>query len=746
MKRSVFKMLAAAAAAAAIAPGTAGAIGIMIPSDRSLGPLAIESHRVEIDITDRAAVTKVDQVFRNSSDRILEATYIFPLPEGSSVSQFALWVNGQRTEGEVLERDAARRIYEEIVARMVDPGLIEYIGGNLFRARVFPIPARGEQRVEIRFTSTLAYESGLVRYVYPMKTPGRSAETLRDFTLTARIESAVPIQSIYSPTHEVDVTRRNDNHATAGFERQRADLGKDFVLYFSVSREDVGLSLLAHRPDREDGFFMMMVTPRKDLDEQEVMGKHVTFVVDTSGSMSGEKMDGAREALRFCLDRLGSDDVFNVIRFSSDVEALSDSPIAASAANKERAGEFVRRLRALGGTAIDAALAKALEQPTESGVPHMIVFITDGMPTVGETDPVRIVDRVTSANDRKSRIFVFGLGNDVNANFLDMIAQRNRGTAEYARSGEELEVKLSAFYAKIAFPVMANLALRAGRGVELLDVFPRELPDLFHGSQLLLLGRYRGDGEVSVSLGGDVGRQTKTFTYDVGFPNRENDNDFLPHLWATRKVGYLLDNIRLGGENSELREEVIALGRRYGIVTPYTSYLVTEDGPAPPPRPIPLGGGDRDDFGPPMGATRAPEPEARAMQAFGAFDQAAGAASAPATMGEGGRRMSEEIRGMRERERAETGSTTRFVAGRLFLWRGGAWVEDGAAGAGRTIEIKYMSAAWFDLISLRPDLRQVLSLGENVTVKVGDGRTVVVRAAAGRETIERDELRRFVER
>ncbi len=433
MKRSVFKMLAAAAAAAAIAPGTAGAIGIMIPSDRSLGPLAIESHRVEIDITDRAAVTKVDQVFRNSSDRILEATYIFPLPEGSSVSQFALWVNGQRTEGEVLERDAARRIYEEIVARMVDPGLIEYIGGNLFRARVFPIPARGEQRVEIRFTSTLAYESGLVRYVYPMKTPGRSAETLRDFTLTARIESAVPIQSIYSPTHEVDVTRRNDNHATAGFERQRADLGKDFVLYFSVSREDVGLSLLAHRPDREDGFFMMMVTPRKDLDEQEVMGKHVTFVVDTSGSMSGEKMDSAREAVRFCLDRLRSDDVFNVIRFSSDVEALSDSPMAASAANKERAGEFVRGMRALGGTAIDAALAKALEQPIQSGVPHMIVFITDGMPTVGETDPVRIVDRVTRTNDRKSRIFAFGLGNDVNANFLDMIAQRNRGTAEYAR-------------------------------------------------------------------------------------------------------------------------------------------------------------------------------------------------------------------------------------------------------------------------------------------------------------------------
>ena len=762
--------------ALAVAPSAASAIGILLPTDRSLGPMAIESHRVDISITDRAAVTKVDQVFENRTDQILEATYIFPLPAGSSVSQFALWINGQRTEGEVLERDAAARIYQDIVARIRDPGLIEYMGGNLFKARVFPIPARGEQRVEIQFTSVLSYEAGVYRYLYPMKTSGQSASTMRDFTVTAKIDSAIPLQTIYSPTHEVDIARRDDHHATAGFEKNRADLGKDFLLYFTVSPEDVGLSLLTYRPAHQDGYFMMMITPRNDLEDDEVMGKHVTFVLDTSGSMSGDKMDKAKQALRFCLEHLGSDDLFNVIRFSSGVEALSDAPLNASAANLEQAKDFVANLRALGGTAISEALEAALDQPDEEGVPHIIVFLTDGMPTVGQTDTDRIIRDVRDWNERRARIFVFGLGEDVNANFLDAISTANRGTSEYAHGGEELERKLSGFYSKIAFPVMADLVLKVDGDVDLFDIYPRETPDLFHGSQLLLLGRYRDDGDAEVILGGKVGAQTKTYSYEVNFPDRERDNDFLAHLWATRKVGFLLDEIRLRGENSELRDEVIALGREYGIVTPYTSYLVTED--EPPIVPNRLGWRDRDEgrWGPPpaepawgvfdMAAAEEPlggggwsspgtaaAPAAAApiaadyerYHALSTVTRSAGQTSGSAASGDDGRRMSEQLREMREADRQQTGGFTQYVAGRLFVRTGSGWVEDGAAGAGSTLEIKYLSRAYFDLLAAHPELSALLSLGEDVTLRVGDGKALVIRASSGRETVSADELESFFE-
>lgn len=761
--------------ALASAPGVASAIGILLPTDRSLGPMAIESHRVEISITDRAAVTKVDQVFLNRTDQILEATYIFPLPAGSSVSQFALWINGQRTEGEVLEREAAARIYQDIVARIRDPGLIEYLGGNLFKARVFPIPARGEQRVEIQFTSVLSYEAGVYRYLYPMKTSGQSASTMRDFTVTARIDSAIPIQSIYSPTHEVDIARRDDHHATAGFEKSRADLGRDFLLYFTVSPEDVGLSLLTYRPAHEDGYFMMMITPRNDLEDDEVMGKHVTFVLDTSGSMSGDKMDKAKEALRFCLEHLGSDDLFNVIRFSSGVEALSEAPLPASSANVQKAKDFVADLRALGGTAISDALEAALDQPEEEGVPHIIVFLTDGMPTVGQTDTDRIIRDVENWNERRARIFVFGLGEDVNANFLDAIAAANRGTSEYARGGEELEQKLSGFYGKIAYPVMADLVLKVDGDADLYDIYPRETPDLFHGSQLLLIGRYRHDGDAEVILGGKVGVQTKTYSYEVNFPERERDNEFLAHLWATRKVGFLLDEIRLHGENRELRDEVIALGREYGIVTPYTSYLVTEDEPVvavpnrlgwrddeqgrwnPPPEPAWFGVNDIAAAEQPMGGGgwsspgTAPAPAAAApiaadyerYRALSTVTRSAGQTSGEAASGDDGRRMSEELRGMREAEREQTGGLTRYVAGRLFVRSGGGWVEDGAAGARATLEIKYLSRAYFDVLAAHPELSALLSLGEDVTLRVGDDKALVVRASAGRETVPADELEEF---
>lgn len=269
----VVLLLALTALALFGAPGAAHAAGLLLPTDGAVGPLAIRSHRVTVSVHERIAETRVVQVFRNNTERQLEGTYLFPLPEGASVSGFAMTVNGVRQEGQVLEAAAARQIYEGIVARLQDPGLVEHLGNNLFRARVFPIPPRGDQTIELRFTQTLGYESGTLHYRYPLRTSGPQASTLEDFTLSATIESRVPIRAVYSPTHRVDTTRRGDHAATVGFEEGRAALDRDFDLFYTVADGDVGLSVLTHRPPGEDGYFLMMVAPRTEATEREVIGK-----------------------------------------------------------------------------------------------------------------------------------------------------------------------------------------------------------------------------------------------------------------------------------------------------------------------------------------------------------------------------------------------------------------------------------------------------------------------------------------
>jgi Ca-activated chloride channel family protein len=776
--RSALRLITALMALVAwLVAWPAQATGLLIPGDTSLGPLAIRSHRVNVEISERVAETRVVQVFRNHTDRVLEATYIFPLPPGASVSGFAMMVNGQRQEGQVLEANEARGIYEGIVARLRDPGLVEYIGGNLFRARVFPIPPRGDQQVEIRFTQTLDYQSSTLHYRYPLRTSGPQAATMEDFTLSATIASRTPIRAIYSPTHRIDTTRRGERAATVGFEEGRAALDRDFDLFYTVADADVGLSVLTHRTANEDGYFLMMLAPRTETTEREVIGKDLLFVVDTSGSMAGEKMEHARQALRAWIERLNPDDTFNILRFSTDVEPLAEASLSASPENRARALRFVNSMDASGGTAIEPALRQALAVPTRRGAPRVVVFLTDGMPTVGETSVTRIVQDVSQQNGGNAQVFVFGLGDDVNTTFLDLLAQQNRGAADYARSGAEMSTLLAGFYNKIAFPVLADLRL-ALRGAEAYDIYPRDLGTLYRGGQLVVTGRYRHPGATEVALTATVANQqdARTFAWPVTLPASDDGNAFIPRVWGTRKVGYLLDEIRLRGENPELRESVIQLARRFGIVTPYTSYLIT-DQPSPQPvveepfaanrrgspRPlsvaVPSGGMAVDDVT--RAAPRQPAPARPAderREAFRAFQSLGGGAAArpamtspsaaPATAsapmtpppppapavdatGEAGRRISSTLRDMREAEVANNGpSSARFAAGRSFVERDGVWQEDGlSVGTSRVLRVRALSRGYFALLRLRPNLRDALALGA-VRLRLDAGRVIEVTAAA----------------
>jgi Ca-activated chloride channel family protein len=560
--------------------------GLLIPEDRQVPPLAMVDHQVTIHIDDQVAETRVEQTFRNHTARALEATYVFPVPKGASVRKFTMWVNGKETAGEMVEADKARQIYTDIVRRTQDPGLLEYMGNNLMRLKVFPVPANADQKVALTYTSIAPRDGDLVEYIYPLKTDGKATRTLEKFSIQATIKSQHPIVNVYSPTHSITLRKNSDREVSVSFEREQGLLDKDFQLFYSQGDKDVGLTSIAHRPiSGENGYFMLLISPRVETPKESAIPRDMVLVLDTSGSMRGRKMEQARKALRYCLENLNPQDRFGLIHFATTVNKYRDNLTDATSEQLEQARKWVDQLEATGGTAINDALLAALDfRSSDMGRTFTIVFFTDGCPTIGETNTDRILKNVTGKNTANTRIFTFGVGEEdgLNATFLDQLAEQTRAVSSFVRPAEDIEVKVSGLVSKISHPVLANLKLEAGSDVRLVEMYPPQLPDLFHGGQLVVMGRYTGRGPVALKLTGTVGPETKEYVYETTFPDKTNDEkSFVEHVWARRKVGYLLDQIRLNGEKKELVDEVTLLAKKYGIATPYTSYLIVPDGPIP---------------------------------------------------------------------------------------------------------------------------------------------------------------------
>jgi Ca-activated chloride channel family protein len=378
----------------------------------------------------------------------------------------------------------------------------------------------------------------------------------------------------------VDTVRKSDQEARVGFEGKRVLGDRDFLLYYATSQEEFGANLIAHRERGEDGFLLVLLAPKTGFGEEELPAKDIVFVFDTSGSMAGDKIDQARRALVFCLDNLAKEDRFNVVTFATSLREFDDELVQASDDTVENAIDFVEKMKAVGGTNIEEAMTSALKMLRGSSRPSMVLFLTDGYPTVGETDTDKLVDLIGDENggkrDDEHRIFTFGVGDEVNAQLLDRVTRDNGGAAEYVRPKEDIELKVSSFYAKVSRPVLTDIEMDID-GVKTYDVYPTKLGDLFYGTELRVLGRYDGEGDAKLTLTGETARGREHFTYNVYLPQREDAYGFIPRLWAIRKVGYLLDEIRLKGENKELKDEIVDLALTYGIVTPYTSFLVNED-------------------------------------------------------------------------------------------------------------------------------------------------------------------------
>jgi len=665
-----------------------------LPPDRPIPPaLSIKYHHVEIKINNQYAQTSVDQVFKNNFHHDLEGTYIFPIPEDASITKFSMYIGGEEIKGEVLDKNEAKRIYEEIVRRKKDPALLEYFGDGMFRARVYPILANGETRIKLNYSQVLKSYSGLCQYRYTLATEKFSKDPLETVKLTVDLTSDQPIKNIYSPTHDIKVEKLSDHKAKVSYVEENTRPNKDFILYYTVSNEDIGFSLLTFKDEKEGKFFLGMVSPKVQLPQGTKIKKKVLFILDTSGSMSGKKIEQAQRALAFCLNNLNKNDSFNIIDFDDQVKSFKNGLTLATSQNVEDAIKFLNNCTADGGTNINEALQTGLDQIKGEGGLNLVIFLTDGLPTVGNTNIKDILKNVKEKNNN-AKIFVFGVGYDVNTHFLDRLSQENKGTSDYVSPDEDIEVKVSNFYKKISSPVLANIVLRFD-GVKTSLIYPQQFPDIFEGSQLVILGRFEGEGKASVSLSGTAGDLRKDYSYSVNFTQEKEKNNFIPKLWASRRVAYLIDQIRLYGENNELVDEIVKLSKKYGIINEYTSFLIKAD--------YRLADRELMEQG-----VRVVEEKAKMDVGSGAVYQSKNLLAMQAPLSKD---VYYDASG-----KVQKVNEVMNVENKTFFNKNGLWVDSEYEGKMETIKIEKFSSAYFKILAKNPKIAKYLSLGDNVIV------------------------------
>ena len=555
-------------------------------------PLELRKNNVSVKIKNQVAQTTLEQTFYNPSRQRVEGTYMFPVPQGAKIEKFEMEVNGKMTEAELLDAKKAKQIYEKIVREARDPALMEYSDHGMFKIRIFPIEPGKEKNIKIKYTEILKKDGRITSYHYAMRAEKFLSVPVKDVSLKITVESDKELKSIYSPSHQIDVNREGKKRAVIGYEEENLIPDTNFELLIATDSQKgspIGFDFLTHN-DKESGqgYYTMLLSPGS-WENKKAVPRDIIFAIDTSGSMRVKKLDQAKAALDFCIDKLNPEDRFEIIRYSTETETLFNKLRTAKKQQTKEAKEFVKGLKAGGGTAIEEALVLAIEtvskqENKESIRPTQIIFITDGRPTIGETRTEKIIDRLVKKKQGikgNMRIFSFGIGTDINTKLLDLISQKTKASTEYVLPEENIEHKVSRFYEKVSQPVMANISIKTGDNVRLNEQHPNNLPDLFKGDQLVVFGRYKTkkkgtDNNIKFELDGNIAGEKVKLKFETKI-EKKSKNSFIPKLWATRRVGYLLEEIRLHGENKELKDEVVALSRKWGIVTPYTSYLIIED-------------------------------------------------------------------------------------------------------------------------------------------------------------------------
>jgi len=581
----------------------------------------ISEVRAEVNILQQVATTTLEVSLANPGNRQQEAEMLVPVPDGATVRSFAL--DGKSSEGgaKLLPKAEAKSTYLSIVSRLRDPALLEFAGYNLVRSSVFPVPAHGTQRVRLTYEQVLGADGERVDYVLPRSESFEASAT--PWKITLRVQSKGAISTLYSPSHQISTERVAPGQIRAEVAGAPKIEPGPFRVSYLVERNGVSASLLAYPDPRVGGgyFLLLAGVPAEARPESApAIKREVTLVIDRSGSMEGEKIEQAREAALQVINGLEEGEAFNIIDYSDTIERFAPGPVIKTAETAGKARSYIKRLKSNGGTNIHDALVEALRQETTPEALPLVLFLTDGLPTVGEQRETVIRNSVVSSNKHKRRIFTFGVGYDVNAPLLTSIANATRAATTFVLPKENVEAKVSQVFRRLSGPVLADpqLVVLDGKGEvttrAVRELMPRELGDVFEGDQIVLLGQYQTDEPLLFRLSGNYYGTPRSFDFKFDLKNATTRNSFVPRLWASRKIARLVEQISEAGADAasvsamrvsntvaigrssvtpvssvagapaaapdprlkELVDEIVRLSTEYGILTEYTAFLATE--------------------------------------------------------------------------------------------------------------------------------------------------------------------------
>jgi Ca-activated chloride channel homolog len=539
-------------------------------------PFTLLSQEVTVEIFDQVATTTLTQVFRNDGSYAVGGTFVLPLSEQASVQEYAFWVGGHRVSSSIQEKAEAKKTVERAAARGENAALLEYKDADSFTAKFTELAAGETRRFEVVYSELLPYEDGLVRYSHPLDYASLGLDAPAEILVQVRIEDSKPITRVVSPTFrdDLELSQRSEFRADATLDLRDVAPKTDFELEYRVESEDFGLAFRTFATGEDEGFFVAMIAPKEEASSDDIVKKDIAFVFDVSGSMSGQKIDQARQALKGCLNLMNPGDGTYIVAFNDTLNPWLNGVRSMDEPGRAAASLFADGLTSGGGTNIRDAVVSALGALEESTRPTAIVFLTDGL---GQFPAEETLNAIEAANpDRRTRVFAFGVGQDVNQAFLERLGRENRGGYTAINGGVAIDEAVAEFYSSISKPVLTELALDFGDVVPN-RTYPSILPDVYKGQRLVLSGRYRGNGPSKLTVTGRIGENQRTLELPIVFPKDDTQHQWVARLWAKRRADHLLAQVRMYGETPEARDEVIALSTEYGFATPYTSLVAHAD-------------------------------------------------------------------------------------------------------------------------------------------------------------------------